>query len=84
MNFKVTYKQLASDKVLMCVKNNMKSTFEDVKFTYTLRDASGAVVQKKEIIVSDILLGKTSYTTISTYELRWMHHSAVQKPAGTH
>lgn len=67
MNFKVTYKQLASDKVLMCVKNNMKSTFEDVKFTYTLRDASGAVVQKKEIIVSDILPGKTSYTTISTY-----------------
>ena len=53
MNFKVTYKQLASDKVLMCVK--------------TLRDASGAVVQKKEIIVSDILPGKTSYTTISTY-----------------
>ena len=67
MDFKVTYKQLASDKVLMCVKNNMKDTFDDVEFTYTLRNASGKTVQKKEIVVSDILPGKTSYTTISTY-----------------
>lgn len=67
MDFKVTYKQLASDKVLMCVKNNMKDTFEKVEFTYTLRNASGETVQKKETVVTDILPGKTSYTTISTY-----------------
>ncbi len=67
MDFKVTYKQLASDKVLMCVKNNMKDTFEDVQFTYTLCNASGETVQKKDVVVSDLLPGKTSYTTISTY-----------------
>lgn len=68
-NFAVSFKDIGNNKILMTVKNNNKDAFDQVQFTYSLCDASGNVVEKKEKVFSDLLPGKKSYETISVYGL---------------
>lgn len=71
---KVTVKKLAFDvklthlsegSVLVSVKNNTKQAFDYANVTYTLKGADGEVLEKDKKLISDLLPGKTSYTTIS-------------------
>ena len=67
--FAVSFKDIGNNKILMTVKNNNKDAFDQVQFTYSLCDASGNEVEKKEKVFSDLLPGKKSYETISVYGL---------------
>lgn len=66
-DFTVSFKNIGNDYLLMSVKNNTKTTFDDLQLTYTLRNSAGDVIEKKEKIVSDLLPGKKSYEKISVY-----------------
>ena len=79
-NFAVSFKDIGNNKILMTVKNNNKHTFDQVQFTYTLCDASGDVVEKKEKTLYDLLLGKKSYETISVYGLDFDLSQCTAKP----
>lgn len=66
-DFTVSFKNIGNDYLLMSVKNNTKTTFDDLQLTYTLCNSAGEVIEKKEKIVSDLLPGKKSYEKISVY-----------------
>lgn len=66
-DFTVSFKNIGNDYLLMSVKNNTKTTFDDLQLTYTLCNSAGDVIEKKEKIVSDLLPGKKSYEKISVY-----------------
>jgi hypothetical protein len=51
--------------LLLKVKNNTKQTFTTVGFKYTLKDASGEVMEETTTSVSDVVAGKTVYKEIS-------------------
>ena len=66
-DFTVSFKNIGNDYLLMSVKNNTKTTFDDLQLTYTLCNSAGDVIEKKEKNVSDLLPGKKSYEKISVY-----------------
>lgn len=66
-DFTVSFKNIGNDYLLMSVKNNTKTTFDELQLTYTLCNSAGEVIEKKEKIVSDLLPGKKSYEKISVY-----------------
>ena len=66
-DFTVSFKNIGNDYLLMSVKNNTKTTFDDLQLTYTLCNSAGEVIEKKEKMVSDLLPGKKSYEKISVY-----------------
>jgi hypothetical protein len=51
--------------LLLKIKNNTKQTFTTVGFKYTLKDASGEVMEETTTLVSDVVAGKTVYKEIS-------------------
>jgi hypothetical protein len=59
-----TFTDLGHGNMLLEIKNNTKQTFTAVGLKYTLKDASGEVMEETTTSVLDVVAGKTVYKKI--------------------
>lgn len=65
--FDVSFVKVSDDSLIMVVKNNTKTIFDQVDFKYTLCNTTGEPVAREDVSLYSLIPGKVSYKLINTY-----------------